>query len=245
MRLHCCYVYILHPVEDIFNYVLVIIIYDICVYYIVLLLTFASIGCIVWLRGDIMDYKKVFAQRLVQLREDKGITQSQLAEMVGVSPQTISAYEKNRGKDSGKMPTLSTVIEIADKLGVSLDYLCGREKNMPQTAKLETLADIVVLFSELELGHNLSCYTTISSYELDFDEWIRDGENDEVVEKHGLQAQFVVKNGTLAAFYEKERRMTDLLRDKIIDKDLYDSWHVGEMKKLEEWSIAADSSLPF
>lgn len=64
--------------------------------------------------------------RVKALREAKGITQRRLAELVKVTPATISRLE------SGKIADLksSALIGIADALGVSLDYLVGRTREL-------------------------------------------------------------------------------------------------------------------
>lgn len=66
---------------------------------------------------------KVFAERLMLTRRSGSITQEELAEMVGVSGQTISAYERNI-----QTPSLDIAVGIADALDVSLDWLAGREE---------------------------------------------------------------------------------------------------------------------
>jgi len=69
----------------------------------------------------------IFAQRLKQVMYERNLTQKQLAELAEVRPATISTYLKNttEGDSKGKNPSLSVAIEIADKLNVSLDWLCG------------------------------------------------------------------------------------------------------------------------
>lgn len=75
-------------------------------------------------RSETMEKKnKVFAERVMLTRRRDLITQEELAEMVGVSGQTISAYERNI-----QTPSLDIAVGIADALGVSLDWLAGREE---------------------------------------------------------------------------------------------------------------------
>lgn len=66
-----------------------------------------------------------FAQRMKQAREKKGLKQNELAKAVGVTPTTISAYEKSDTDGNGKKPTLENAQAIAEVLDVSLDWLCG------------------------------------------------------------------------------------------------------------------------
>lgn len=61
---------------------------------------------------------------LKNLREEKGITQEELAEAVGVSKPFISQLENNR-----KGMSLATAALIADALGCTTDRLAGRNEN--------------------------------------------------------------------------------------------------------------------
>lgn len=54
-------------------------------------------------------------------RIQKGFTQQQLADVIGVSSQAVSKWEK------GSMPDASILPNIADALDVSIDYLYGRK----------------------------------------------------------------------------------------------------------------------
>jgi len=57
-----------------------------------------------------------FAQRLRALREAAGLTQTELAERAGLHRQAIAKLEL-----SEREPAWSTVVSLADALGVSLD----------------------------------------------------------------------------------------------------------------------------
>lgn len=59
--------------------------------------------------------------RLKDLRISKKLSQTALAEEIGISQRAISYYES--GKDT---PSLEILIRIADYFNVSLDYLVGR-----------------------------------------------------------------------------------------------------------------------
>jgi transcriptional regulator with XRE-family HTH domain len=69
--------------------------------------------------------KAFFAQlgsRVAQVRKAQGITQVQLAEFLGVSQQTVTAYEVGRRR----MP-VSALPMLARHLGVSVEELMGEE----------------------------------------------------------------------------------------------------------------------
>lgn len=65
---------------------------------------------------------ETFGERLKELRQDKTLTQVDLALKLGVGKSIVSLWEKNECE-----PTLSKLIVIADYFGVSIDYLAGRE----------------------------------------------------------------------------------------------------------------------
>lgn len=69
-----------------------------------------------------MDFKFV----LKDLREQKGLSQAELANMVGVSQGVISQYERGDRKPTNKIHS-----KLSKALGVSMDYLMnGNEDNV-------------------------------------------------------------------------------------------------------------------
>ena len=60
----------------------------------------------------------VFGENLRRIRKARGISQEELARLLGTSKQVISRYENGQ-----RSPKLSTVEEYADKLGVSVAML--------------------------------------------------------------------------------------------------------------------------
>ncbi len=80
-----------------------------------------------------------FGKTLKDLRHGKNITQSQLAELLTISPQAISKWENGIGYPD--LPLLSPISEI---FGVSIDYLLGKTENTKaidiQEAKEKTKA---------------------------------------------------------------------------------------------------------
>jgi transcriptional regulator with XRE-family HTH domain len=66
-------------------------------------------------------------ERVAQLRKARNITQVQLAESLGVSQQTIQAYEVGR-----RRVPVSTLRQLAKTLGVSLDELMAEGAHAPR-----------------------------------------------------------------------------------------------------------------
>lgn len=61
------------------------------------------------------------AERLVQLRQQRGIRQKDIAELLGVSERAVQYYESGK-----RHPDFEGLIKLADYFNVSLDYLVGR-----------------------------------------------------------------------------------------------------------------------
>ena len=70
-------------------------------------------------RDQIMEQQSM-GKRIMQLRKEKGYTQEQLAEMMGVSAQAVSKWENDVS-----CPDISILPMLAEKLGVSTDELLG------------------------------------------------------------------------------------------------------------------------
>lgn len=61
-----------------------------------------------------------FGKRLKILRQKKGLTQRQVAEKIGVTAASLSAYENEIQK-----PSIDVVVNIVRNFNVSLPWLCG------------------------------------------------------------------------------------------------------------------------
>lgn len=64
--------------------------------------------------------KIILGVRLKELREERGLTQRQLAEQLGINSVTYLHYEKDQ-----REPPLALLADIAKFYGVSVDYLLG------------------------------------------------------------------------------------------------------------------------
>ena len=64
--------------------------------------------------------QQTMGKRIMQLRKEKGYTQEQLAEMMGVSAQAVSKWENDVS-----CPDISILPMLAEKLWVTTDELLG------------------------------------------------------------------------------------------------------------------------
>ena len=82
---------------------------------------------------------------LKKIRNEKNITQVRLSIAAEVSQETISAYESGKA-----MPSVDTLIKIADFLDVSIDYLLGRTDNpLVNTSIKNNDNEIINIFNKL------------------------------------------------------------------------------------------------
>lgn len=66
-------------------------------------------------------------ERLRELRLKRGMTQTQVGALIGVSCVTIGRYEAGE-----REPSNAKIAALADYFGVSVDYLMGRDEGQPQ-----------------------------------------------------------------------------------------------------------------
>jgi transcriptional regulator with XRE-family HTH domain len=81
-------------------------------------------GCVIACIGsDERDFSVAMGERITLLRKSQGITQAQLAEVLGVSQQTVQAYEVGRRRIQ-----VSALPLVARALSISLEELLGEAK---------------------------------------------------------------------------------------------------------------------
>ena len=88
--------------------------------------------------------------RIRDLREDRDMRQSDLAEVTGIDQRTISNYET--GKTS---PDAEALIILADFFDVTIDYLVGRANNnlISNTKKIAIIEQTRKLLDELKKSY--------------------------------------------------------------------------------------------
>ena len=63
-----------------------------------------------------------FRHRLQQLREKKRVSRRVASELCGLHSDAFRRYERGESE-----PTLQALVAMADYLGVSIDYLAGKD----------------------------------------------------------------------------------------------------------------------
>lgn len=89
-----------------------------------------------------------FPIRLKEIRDKLGLTQKSFSELLNIPQGTISSYES--GKYS---PSIDVLLEISNRLEVSMDWLAGRT---PSFSEITGMNDLVNFFYEIGLIENLN-----------------------------------------------------------------------------------------
>lgn len=69
--------------------------------------------------------RDVSLERIKGLREERGISQKQLAEMLHIAPPSVSNWEHGKTR-----PTRANLLALAKLFGVSTDYLLGADRTI-------------------------------------------------------------------------------------------------------------------
>ncbi len=85
-----------------------------------------------------------FTRRMKEIRESFGMTQKDFSQYIGIKQQTLSGYERGIMK-----PPLDIIAEIAQKCNVSIDWLCGLEKENRNGLSINTYSDIICMLFEI------------------------------------------------------------------------------------------------
>lgn len=153
-----------------------------------------------------------FAKRMRQAREAKGLKQNELAKLVGVTPVTISSYEKSDTDGNGKKPTLENALSIAKHLDVSLDWLSGlsdtARKSIAEFNAEDYFKSILTILLETSAMH----YSDGSDRLPDFGkEWTDNAFNALIID-YGVVNTFIQKANTLIKIY----------RDGTLTRDMFE-----------------------
>ena len=102
----------------------------------------------------------MFAERLKEMRAEKGITQIQLSEILGVSKGTVAMWET--GKREPNFETLNTLSEIFDK---RIDYILGYSNDSSSpTMTEEEIEQLGIWEVEEDLTETMLSYLRLDSY---------------------------------------------------------------------------------
>lgn len=88
---------------------------------------------------------------LKKLRENSGISQKKLGELLGISERTIKSYETSQNT-----PPVQNLVKIANFFGVSTDYLLGLTSKHTNDILMVPNDEEDLIFSMFEMYQNLT-----------------------------------------------------------------------------------------
>ncbi|WP_084247019.1 helix-turn-helix domain-containing protein [Rummeliibacillus stabekisii] len=102
----------------------------------------------------------MFAQVLKILRKNKNLTQSDMANMLGITRQGYAKYENEESQ-----PDFNTLKKIADYFDVSIDYLLGRTafKTNDEEIFMEDISEIFEKLSTMKKKDRKTIVNTIDA----------------------------------------------------------------------------------
>ena len=85
------------------------------------------------------------AEKIKALRESAGLTQAEVARMLGISRSGVNAWEMGLS-----VPSTQYIVELAKKFDVSTDYLLGIESTSTISVKGLSEKQVAVLLETIE-----------------------------------------------------------------------------------------------
>jgi transcriptional regulator with XRE-family HTH domain len=167
-----------------------------------------------------------YSRRMKEARLKKGINQKELAYLVGVSPGSISAYEKADDAPGSKTPPVDVAYKIANALDVSMDWLCGKDSSL----QIRTYGDLARLIEKIvELPLHIQALTSSSHYFADLG--FR-----EIPRKFGFGALGFFDE-EMYEFCEGFGKLYDLFCDNIVSEDVLNAWLTVQYQVLDKKPI--------
>lgn len=99
-------------------------------------------------------------ERIKQLRKEKGMTQTDLAQTLNVTKGTVSTWETN-----SRTPSFDTLNALSDLFERRLDYIMGRSDDAaPTTQSADDLEDLALSQVEADLTEYALKYARLDQY---------------------------------------------------------------------------------
>ena len=176
--------------------------------------------------------RKKIGEKIRYLRTENKINQKELIQILGISHASLSAYE-----NGNKLPSLDVLIKITQYFNVSLDWLCGLEKQTPFC----TGADFINFFLKIK---------ELPGFNYDINAKVISGINGMVYEQYTLSLTFTGEEeaqlrlepkeifdvNTFSEFmidYNELEKKLKTLNDKELSQNYKKMWLE---KKLQEYS---------
>lgn len=107
--------------------------------------------------------KQTFGSTLAALRKEKGMTQLELAQSMGVTDKAVSKWERNLS-----FPDVASLPRLAEQLGVSVDELLEAKTSAqeePARNKVRSLIELVLKAVALAMGVGVTALSIMDEVE--------------------------------------------------------------------------------
>ena len=95
----------------------------------------------------------IISEKIMSLRKQYGWSQEELADLVGVSRQSVSKWES-----AASMPDIQKIIKLSEVFGVSVDYLLKDEMDLPESSKVASTTVIWLIQKSMRQGLPVPCH---------------------------------------------------------------------------------------
>ena len=156
-----------------------------------------------------MSIMETFPKRITELRKSLKMTQREFAKELNITAASVSSYE-----NGAKFPSIVTVYDIAQRFGVSIDWLCGNEVTRHET----DYATAFRLFVDLMECDGFSGETLSVAW----DAFMPDSSTININ-----------ADSTMLRHIDELSKMYNLYRAGTIDKKLYGLWVDNKIKEIQ------------
>ena len=109
--------------------------------------------------------KDTFGNMVAALRKEKGMTQLELAEKMGVTDKAVSKWERDLS-----FPDVSSIPKLAEILGVTVDELMqvkAESKEEPLKKKIDEIVDVAFKGVALAMGISVVVLSIMKQIEME------------------------------------------------------------------------------
>lgn len=162
-----------------------------------------------------MNEANSYAQKIKELRSSLNMTQTAFSKLIGCTQTTLSSYE-----NGNVMPSLDTIINIANNCDVSIDWLCGVTEQKRASNQIKSYSDAFkLLTSVLDFLSFDNIYISVEIFS-----------GEDVV-----NIKFIDKSFT--EFLAGYKKMKEALNENLIDDEIYKLWKEKTYKKFEDSDV--------
>lgn len=186
---------------------------------------------------------KEFADRLQEIQKQRGLSQKAMAEMIGITSASLSAYMRD-----AKTPALDIALKIANALGVSIGWLCGELQSSSNMATYEDLTRNIVALVDTS-GVNFVLYGGSANLSADTHGFFEHSDPDEVAayvattkaagynptQVHYMALETI--DDALSSFLLDWARIRKLYINGTVDNEMYEAWLEKRFRTLESIAL--------